>query len=133
KERPALCMSLYIRSGVLYVAQLQGVAGTDVPAELRPWAKMFIEACKEFACQQGLREVRVPKASTLDSFRFPFARAKTLTEDLKQAVRRIRRDMELLYDRNALQAGLVPDGDWFKWQIARSIPGYQLDSFFDIR
>jgi hypothetical protein len=126
KERPALCMSLYIRSGVLYIAQLQGVAGTDVPAELRPWPKMFIEACKKFACQQGLREVRVPKASTLGSFRFPYGRAKTLTEDLKQAVLRIRRNMELLYDRNALQIGLVPDGDWFKWQNARSIRGYQL-------
>jgi K+-sensing histidine kinase KdpD len=34
--------------------------------------------------------------------------------------------MELLYDGNALQAGLVPDGDWFKWQNARSIRGYQL-------
>src|SRR5262249_4851652 len=59
-------------------------------------------------------------------FRFPYGRAKTLTEDLKQAVARIRRNMELLYDRNALQAGLVPDGDWFKWQNARSIRGYQL-------
>lgn len=124
KVRPALCMSLYIRSAVLYVVQLQGVAGTDVPVELRPWAKMFIEACKKFACQQGLREVRVPKASTLVSFRFPFGRAATVTEDLKQARARIRRAMELLYDSNALQAGLVPDGDWFKWQNARSI--YQL-------
>jgi len=126
KERQALCMSLYIRSGVLYIAQLQGVAGTDVPAELRPWARMFIEACKKFACQQGLREVRVPKASTLASFRFPYGRLEILTEDLKQAVQRIRRDMELLYDRNALEVRLVPDGDWFKWQNARSVRGDQM-------
>ena len=109
KERQALCMSLYIRSGVLYIAQLQGVAGTDVPVELRAWAKMFIEACKEFACRQGLREVRVPKAKTLDCF--------------EQTVPRIRRNMELLYDANALRAGLAPDGDWFKWQNPRSIRG----------
>jgi Domain of unknown function (DUF4118) len=126
RERPALCMSLYVRSKVLYIAQLQGVAGTDVPAELRPWPKIFIEACKKFACQQGLREVRVAKASTLDSFRFPYGGSKTLTEDLKQAIPRIRRNMELLYDRNALQAGLVPDGNWFKWQNATSIRSYQL-------
>ena len=26
-----------------------------------------------------------------------------------------RRDMELLYDKNALELGFVPDGDWLKW------------------
>jgi hypothetical protein len=124
KERQALCMSLYIRSGILYVAQLQGVAGTDVPEELRPWQKMFIEACKRFACQQGLREVRVPKASTLISFRKPYG--STLTEARKKAVPRIRRDMELIYDKNALELGLVPDGDWFKWQNTRPIGDPQL-------
>jgi Domain of unknown function (DUF4118) len=118
KERQALCMSLYIRSRVLYIMQLQGLRGTDVPSELRLWARMFIESCKKFACQEGLREVRVAKASTLHSFRFP-------GEDLKQTVPRIRRDMELIYDRNALEAGLVPDGNWFKWQNATSIQGYQ--------
>jgi hypothetical protein len=125
KERQALCMSLYIRSGVLYIKQLQGLRGTDVPPELRLWARMFIEACKEFACQQGLREVRVAKASTLYSFWFPYGRPETLSEDLKQTVPRIRRDMELIYDRNALEAGLVPDGNWFTWQNARSIRSYQ--------
>jgi hypothetical protein len=124
KDRPALCMSLYIHSGILYIAQLQGVAGTDLPMELRAWPKMFIEACKKFACQQGLREVRVPKASTLISFRYPYGRAPI--EKHKKAVPRIRRNMELIYDGNALQLGLVPDGDWFKWQNARSIRGYQL-------
>ena len=49
KERQALCMSLYIHSGILYVAQLQGVPGTDLPKELRAWPKIFIEACKRFA------------------------------------------------------------------------------------
>jgi Domain of unknown function (DUF4118) len=118
KERQALCMSLYIHSGILYVAQLQGVPGTDLPKELRAWPKIFIEACKQFARQQGLREVKVPKASTLISYRYPYGR--TITEDLKKAVPRIRRNMELLYDSNALQLSLVPDGDWFKWQNARS-------------
>ena len=56
KERQALCMSLYIRSGILYIAQLQGVPGTDIPAELRPWPKMFIEACRKFARQEGYKK-----------------------------------------------------------------------------
>jgi K+-sensing histidine kinase KdpD len=84
---------------------------------------MFIEACKKFASQEGLQGVRVPKANTLTSFLNPYGRA--LTEDRKKAVHRIRRDMELIYDGNALGLGLVPDGDWFKWENARSIRGYQ--------
>jgi hypothetical protein len=117
KERQALCMSLYIQSEILYIAQLQGVPGTDFPRELGPWAQMFIEACKQFARQQGLREVRVPKASTLISFLYPYG--WTPSENHKQAVPRIRRNMELLYDSNALQLGMVPDGDWFRWQNPR--------------
>lgn len=123
KERQALCMSLYIRSGILYIGQLQGVAGTDIPEGLRHWPKMFIEACKRFACQQELREVRVPRASTLASFRNPYGRSEMLTEGRIKSVPRIRRNMELLYDKNALDVGLVPDGDWFKWQNARLIRG----------
>ena len=108
-------MSLFIRSGVLYIAQLQGVPRTDVPAELRGWPKLFIDACKKFACQQGLRDVRVPKASTLYAFRVPYGRDQP--EDGKQ---RIRRRLDLLYDGNALQVGMVLEGDWFKWQNALS-------------
>ena len=92
KERQALCMSLYIRSGILYIVQLQGVPGTDIPSELRPWPKMFIDACSKFAYERGLREVRVAKASALVSFTNPYGRAPT--ELHKKAVPRIRRDME---------------------------------------
>jgi hypothetical protein len=120
KERQALCMSFYICSGNLYIVQLQGVRGTNIPKELRPWPKMFMDACKKFACEQGLREVKVAKAST----HFPYG-PRTLTEEEQKAVPRIRRDMELLYDKNALELGLVPDGNWFKWQNANSIGDYQ--------
>jgi Domain of unknown function (DUF4118) len=125
KERQALRMSVYIRSGVLYITQLQGLRGTDVPPELRFWARMFIEACKKFACQQGLQEVRVARASTLYSFWFPHGSRETLSDDLRQSVVRIRRDMELIYDRNAWEAGLVPDGNWFRWKNAKSAQSYQ--------
>ena len=119
-EREALCMSLYIRAGILHIVQLQGVAGTDVPEELRPWPRMFNEACNEFARSEDLEEVRVAKASTLGSFRHPYGRSEMLTEAIKKAVPRIRRDMELLYDTNALALGLQPRGDWFTWRNARA-------------
>jgi hypothetical protein len=131
-ERQALCLSLYIRSGILYIGQLQGVSRTDIPEEFRPWPKMFIEACKKFACREGLREVRVPKARTLVSFRYPYGRDKSLTEGLKKAVLRIRRDMELIYDSNALQLGLVPDNDWFKWHNPKAIRSHQSRRAFPI-
>jgi hypothetical protein len=34
KQRPALCMSLYVTRRTLYIQQLQGVCGTDVPRDL---------------------------------------------------------------------------------------------------
>ena len=77
-------MIAYIRAKILFIAQLQGVAGTDVPEELRPWPKVFIDACRTFACQQGLREVRVAKASTLASY--PSGHLETLSEGRKKAL-----------------------------------------------
>jgi Domain of unknown function (DUF4118) len=122
KERQALCLSFYIRSGILYIAQMQGVMGTDIPEELRPWPRMFIEACKKFARQEGLREIRVAKASTLVSFLNPYGKA--LTEAREKVLPRIRRDMELIYDRNALELGLVPNGAWFRWRNPSAIQDY---------
>jgi K+-sensing histidine kinase KdpD len=84
---------------------------------------MFIDACSKFAYERGLREVRVAKASALVSFTNPYGRA--LIELYQKAVPRIRRDMELIYDKNASELGLVPDGNWFKWQNASSIRDYQ--------
>ena len=98
--------------------QLQGLRGTDVPSELRLWARMFIESSKKIRLPGGATRGESSESKQLHSFRFP-------GEDLKQTVPRIRRDMELIYDRNALEAGLVPDGNWFKWQNATSIQGYQ--------
>ena len=74
KERQALCMSLYIRTGILYIAQLQGVSGTDIPGA-SALAKNVHQAYKKFASQEGLQEVRVPKASTLTSYLNPYGRA----------------------------------------------------------
>ena len=44
KKKLALCMSLYVVDRTLYVGQLQGVAGTDIPKELRAWPKLFVRS-----------------------------------------------------------------------------------------
>jgi hypothetical protein len=124
KLKRALCLSLYLSNRTLYIGQLQGVVGTDPPAALRPWARMYIEACRKFACQEKLREVRVPTAKSLYSYRNPSIN-RTLPPEVRLDIsQRIRRDMELLYDTNALDLGFVPDGDWFRWQN----PGWRAES-----
>ena len=114
KKRQALCMSFYVARGVLHIAQIQGVWKTDVPKELRAWPKIFIEACRTFAQRENLRAVMVPKAATLYSYRNPFLRTDFLPLARQNALSRIRDSMTTLYDKNAVELGFVPDGDWFR-------------------
>ena len=120
KKRQALCMSLYVVKDVLYVAQIQGIPGTDAPKELRAWPKIFIEACRRFACQEGLREVRIPKAETLYAYRNPYLAPDLLPKARIHTLLRIRKNMRLLYDANALDLGFFPDGDWLRWESSNS-------------
>jgi hypothetical protein len=114
KKRQALCMSFYIHGDAVYIAQIQGVWKTDVPKELRAWPKIFIDACRTFARQENLRAVMVPKAATLYSYRNPFLRPDLLPLARQNALSRIRDSMTTLYDRNAVDLGFLPDGDWFR-------------------
>jgi hypothetical protein len=115
KKREALCMSFYVIKENLYIKQIQGVSQTDVPRELAAWPKMFMEACQEFARQQAFNAVSVPRAVSLYSYHNPYISKSLLPDGRERASRRIRRDMELLYDKNALELGFVSDGDWLKW------------------
>jgi len=121
KRRQALCMSFYLVKSSLYIKQLQGVSGTDAPKEIRFWPKLFMEACRVFVRQEQLKEVKVPRADALYSYRNPFFNPQLLPEARERAVERIRRNMELLYDANALALGFVPDGAWFKWENPDSL------------
>lgn len=118
KKKQALCMSLYLSDNVLHIAQIQGVWRTDVPSELRMWPRIFIDCCRTFAQQERLREVRIPKAATLYSYRSPFLRPDLSAEGRERALERIRRSMMLLYDVNAVDLGFMPRGDWFAWAPA---------------
>lgn len=114
KKRQALCMSFYLIGGVLYIGQIQGIWRTDVPSELRAWPKIFLEACRIFSRQENLRGVMVPRAATLYSYRHPFVRADLLPSARQHVLSRIRDSMTKLYDKNAVDLGFIPDGDWFK-------------------
>jgi hypothetical protein len=89
----------------------------SAPKELRDWPKIFIESCRAFARQEGLEEVRLPKAETLYSYRNPHVNLQ-LTQNAQERTReRIKQSMELLYNANAEQLGFMSDGGWFKWQV----------------
>lgn len=117
KKRQALCMSVYLVKDVLCIRQIQGVSGTTAPKELRDWPKIFMELCRLFARQEGIKEVRVPKAETLYSYRNPYINPQLTPEARERALKRIRQNMQLLYDNNAQQLGFVCDDDWYKWQV----------------
>lgn len=115
KRRVAFCFSIYIVGGNLHIKQIQGIFGTDIPSELRAWPKIFIETCRTFACQETLREVRVARADSLYSYHTPSLRRDLLPDARQRSLERIRKNMTLLYDANALELGFVADGIWFKW------------------
>ena len=69
--------------------------------------------------------MKVARAASHYSYRHPYIRPELLPDGRERALQRIRKNMELIYDKNALDLGLVPDGNWFKWQNASSIRDYQ--------
>ena len=119
KDRPALCMSLYVNGGTVNIVQLQGVLHTDPPKEIRLWPRTFIESCRTFVRQEHLKAVKVAKADSLYSYRNPYVNPELPLEAREEAVQRIRKSIELIYDVNALALGFIPDGDWFKWENSK--------------
>jgi hypothetical protein len=122
KKRPAFCMSLYVTRRALYIQQLQGMRGTDVPRDIGAWPKIFMEACRTFAYQEGFEEMRVAQAASLYAYHYAGVRPDLVPDARERALQRIRTSMEMLYDANSLELGFSPDGRWFRWinpKIAR--------------
>jgi hypothetical protein len=59
--------------------------------------------------------VRISRADSLYSYHTPGLRQDLLPAARQRALERIRKNMKLLYDANALELGFVPDGGWYKW------------------
>ena len=115
-KRLALGMSVYLVNDYLHIGQLQGRFGTAVPKELRPWAKRFIESCRDFVRQENLKGVKVAKAASIYSYHNPGLKLDLNNRDRERITNGIQREMKLLYDTNALAAGVIPDGDWYTWK-----------------
>ena len=116
KDRPALCMSLYVSGGTVNIVQLQGVLRTDPPKEIRLWPRKFIEVCRTFVRQERLKAVKVARADSLYSYRKPYVNPELPLVAREETVQRIRKSIELIYDVNAIALGFIPNGDWFQWE-----------------
>src|SRR5258708_29378311 len=115
KKRVAFCFSVYLIGNTLSIKQIQGVSSTDIPSELRAWPKIFMEVCRTFTCQENLKEVRVARANSLYSYHRPWLDPQLLPDSRERTLERIRKNMELLYDANALDLGFNADANWFRW------------------
>ena len=117
-KRQALCMSFYVSGNTIYVVQLQGVRGQDVPAELRSWPLHFVESLQKLACNERFEEIRIAKARTLGSYRYPDAKGTT-RETAAQVVARIRKNMQSRYDETARTLGFIERRRWWVWRTQR--------------
>ena len=110
----ALCMSLYVIGDVIYIKQLQGIASTHIPAAIRDWPRLLVEACQDFAVAQNYRQVRIAQASSMPHFQMA-----GLSADTPAAGEKIRAGIQSRmlahYDGTAKTLGFVEAGRWFIW------------------
>ena len=118
RKRQALCMSIYLVKDVLYIRQIQGIAGTAAPKELRDWPKILEDACRTFVRQEGLEEVRLPKAETLyslsQSSRQFAAHAKRARKNSKRKSNKV---WSCYIMSNAEQLGFMSRWRLVTWQV----------------
>jgi hypothetical protein len=115
RKRQALCMSFYVLGNTIYVKQLQGVRGQDVPVELRSWPALFVASLQKLACNEKFKEIRIAKARTLGSYRYPDAKG-TARETIEQVVARIHKNMQSHYDGTARTLGFIEKRRWWIWR-----------------
>jgi hypothetical protein len=108
-------MSLYVTGNIISIRQLQGYFSVDIPVPLRNWPRRFVEACQELAIKSRFKEVRIPKAHSLGSYRYPSIRGAKTEAGLEAALEGVRTRMRSHYDRTARELGFAERGNWFVW------------------
>jgi hypothetical protein len=108
-------MSLYVMGNIIRIMQLQGYLAIDIPVPLRNWPRRFVEACQELAIKNRFKEVCIPKAHSLGSYRYPSIRGAKTEADLEAALEGVRTRMRSHYDRTARELGFADRGNWFVW------------------
>jgi hypothetical protein len=114
-KRQAVCMSLYAAGDVLCIIQLQGFFAIDIPVPLRNWPERFVKACQELAIKNHFKEVRIAKAHSLSSYRYPDLPGAKTEAELGAATEGVRTRMLSHYDGTARELGFADRGNWFVW------------------
>lgn len=116
RDRRAMVMSVYFLGKCLYIRQLQGAYGINMPSDLE-WAKRFVGACQTFSCAAAFEQIRLVRASELVQYHNPrnWARARR-GETLEEAKARVRKKMLIHYDQTAQQLGFKSEGRWTIWR-----------------
>jgi hypothetical protein len=108
-------MSVDVTRNIIRIRQLQGYFAIDIPVPLRNWPRRFVEACQELAIKNHFKEVRIPKAHLLGSYRYPSIEGAKTEADLEAAREGIRTRMRSHYDGTARELGFADRGNWFIW------------------
>ena len=113
-EKPAFGLGLEFLSDRIDIRQLQGVQGAVIPDQLRKWPFMFLFACINFAQQQGIKEVRLYRASETIFYKHPVG-VSLPGFSRKDAVKVAQERMRLRYDGTARRAKLLMKQKYGVW------------------
>ena len=89
------------------------------------WPVFFVASLQKFACNEKFKEIRIAKARTLGSYRYPYAKG-TVRETTEQVAARIRKNMQSRYDGAARTLGFIERRRWWVWALEKpqSPPSY---------
>lgn len=117
-EKPVLGMAVEFRGPHLCIKQLQGVAGTQLPNELRDWPARFVKGAMNFLYNtEELVSVRLYTANQRLSYRFPFDKDLKRIVMSKEEKRLYQQRLRRRYDGTARQMGFTRRNnryyDWY--------------------
>jgi hypothetical protein len=81
---------------------------TDVPRDIGAWPKIFMEACRTFAYQEGFEEMRVAKAASLYAYHYPGVRPDLVPDALERHCSVSERAWKCCMTQIRWNSGLVP-------------------------
>jgi hypothetical protein len=119
KECFGLGIELY--GSVLAIRQMQGARGAKIPETLKDWPTLLIEACRNYAEDAKLKEVRVYKADQDLQFKNPFVILRD-GQRRKEAVLEHQNRMRRRYDRAASDLGFEKRKRYYVWYPNKAQP-----------
>lgn len=112
--KEACGMSFYIENNSLCVEQLQGGKSVTFPRRYKVWPQLFLKSCIAFAQTANFDQVRLAKAETLYTYRWPELGPNGIARS-EEAIEDHRKRMKLRYDETARICGFRSEDNWLVW------------------